>query len=80
MIDIARISKFKTLGIVTNPSDSSICNCSLPYGKPRTRSRRENDGSGAIIQGRITYLTFLMAMMKKQPMMARAMAVGKAKL
>lgn len=24
MIDIARISKFKTLGIVTNPSDSSI--------------------------------------------------------
>lgn len=40
----------------------------------------ENDGSGAIIQGRITYLTFLMAMMKKQPMMARAMAVGKAKL
>ena len=40
----------------------------------------ENDGSGAIIQGRITYLTFLMAMMKKQPMIARAMAVGKAKL
>lgn len=26
------------------------------------------------------YLTFLMAMMKKQPMMAKAMAVGKAKL
>ena len=28
----------------------------------------------------LSYLTFLMAMMKKQPMMARAMAVGKAKL
>ena len=29
---------------------------------------------------RLPYLTFLMAMMKKQPMMARAMATGKAKL
>ena len=27
-----------------------------------------------------SYLTFLMAMMKKQPMMARAMATGKVKL
>mgnify|MGYP000001545203 CR=1 FL=1 len=28
----------------------------------------------------LPYLTFLMAMMKKQPMTAKAMAVGKAKL
>ena len=32
------------------------------------------------VQGRMAYLTFLMAMMKKQPMMARAMEVGNAKL
>ncbi len=43
---------------------------------------RGGDGRWAVSPGldRLSYLTFLMAMMKKQPMMAIAMATGKAKL
>lgn len=45
---------------------------------PRRETVYENDHLPGLEQ--LSYLTFLMAMMKIQPMMARAMAVGKAKL
>lgn len=45
---------------------------------PRRETVYENDHLPGLEQ--LPYLTFLMAMMKKQPMMASAMDVGNAKL
>lgn len=45
---------------------------------PRRETVYENDHLPGLEQ--LSYLTFLMAMMKKQPMMANAMDVGNAKL
>ena len=45
---------------------------------PRRETVYENDHLPGLEQ--LSYLTFLMAMMKKQPMMANTMDVGNAKL
>ena len=45
---------------------------------PRMETVYENDHLPGLEQ--LSYLTFLMAMMKIQPMMANAMATGNAKL
>ncbi len=45
---------------------------------PRRETVYENDHLPGLEQ--LSYLTFLMAMMKIQPMMANAMATGNAKL